>query len=255
MRTSNIRRRIVTIGVAFALTVVPMAAYAANVFDDVDDTSSHIDGITFMKDSGVSVGCDATNYCPADSVTRAQMGTFMYRLSGNDPATPPSVIAASAQNADTVDGRDANEMVRVAFDQVTDNALVGANGTAASATIEAPGAGFLIISGSSDVYGTASDTLTCVVEVNDAAIAASTRTMELNDPDGNEEDCSTDAVYTMVFGGTYTVDLEFLAVGATTTIDETVLTVLYVPFDFEGNTPKLVLLPLAVADAEQGNGN
>ena len=35
------------------LLVIPVAAYAGSVFDDVDDTATHIDGITFMKDSGV----------------------------------------------------------------------------------------------------------------------------------------------------------------------------------------------------------
>jgi hypothetical protein len=65
-----------------------------SVFDDVDDTATHIDGITFMKDSGVSVGCGGNDYCPSDKVAGAQMGTFMYRLSGTDPATDPSVNPA-----------------------------------------------------------------------------------------------------------------------------------------------------------------
>ena len=88
------------------LLVIPVVALAGAVFDDVSDGSTHIDGITFMKTSGVSVGCDAlNNYCPKDNVTREQMGTFMYRLSGNDPATPPSV------NADTVDGYEAADLM------------------------------------------------------------------------------------------------------------------------------------------------
>ncbi len=49
--------------------VIPVVALAGAVFDDVSDGSTHIDGITFMKDSGVSVGCDAlNNYCPSDNV-------------------------------------------------------------------------------------------------------------------------------------------------------------------------------------------
>ncbi len=90
------------------LLVIPAAAFAGSVFNDVDDTDTHIDGITFVKDSGVSVGCDTNNnYCPQDNVTRAQMATFMYRLSGNDPATPPSVVAKSAETAGTAGTADA----------------------------------------------------------------------------------------------------------------------------------------------------
>ena len=99
------------------LLVVPAVAFGNDVFDDVSDTSVHADGIGFMKSSGVSVGCDATNYCPGDTVTRAQMGTFLYRLSGIDPATPPSVVAASAltadsaTDADTLDGMQALDLL------------------------------------------------------------------------------------------------------------------------------------------------
>ena len=86
------------------LLVVPALAVAQSVFDDVPDTSTHIDGITFAADSGVSVGCDTNNnYCPDDFVTRAQMATFMYRLSGNDPDTAPSVHAAEADTANSAD--------------------------------------------------------------------------------------------------------------------------------------------------------
>ena len=103
MLTINITRRHLFLLVLAFLMIVPLAAYAGSVFDDVDDTDTHIDGITFMKDSGVSVGCDANNnYCPEDNVTRAQMGTFMYRLSGNDPATDPSVNAATLEGAGAV---------------------------------------------------------------------------------------------------------------------------------------------------------
>ncbi len=105
-----------------------MAALAGSVFNDVDDATTHIDGITFMKNTGVSVGCDANNnYCPDDPVSRAQMATLMYRLSGNDPATPPSVNAAtlggfsaddfaktgagSPSDADTLDGLDSTDFL------------------------------------------------------------------------------------------------------------------------------------------------
>jgi hypothetical protein len=48
-----------------------------------------------MADSGVTVGCGDDRFCPSDPVTRAQMATFMHRLSGTAPDTGPSVNAAA----------------------------------------------------------------------------------------------------------------------------------------------------------------
>jgi hypothetical protein len=97
-----IRKRTVFIAVLAILLIIPIAAYAGSAFDDVADGSTHAEGIAWMKTSGVSLGCGGNNYCPDDYLTRAQMGSFMYRLSGNDPATPPSV------NADKLDGHDSS---------------------------------------------------------------------------------------------------------------------------------------------------
>lgn len=99
IRISIPKRLALAIAVVAALAV-PAVALAQTVFNDVPDTSAHIKGITFVKDSGVSLGCDANNnYCPNDPVARDQMATFLYRLSGNDPSTPPVVKAASATSA------------------------------------------------------------------------------------------------------------------------------------------------------------
>jgi hypothetical protein len=149
MQTIKIQRRTVIVALAVAILAIPLAAYAGSVFDDVDDTNTHIDGITWMKDSEVSVGCGGNDYCPSGFVTRGQMGTFMHRLSGNASTTDPSV------NADEVDGLHANELIRVAFDQSTGGTLGGSDGatqTALTATIEAPTTGFLVASASADVY-------------------------------------------------------------------------------------------------------
>ena len=101
----TISRRALVSLLVVALFAVPAAGVIAqSVFDDVPDTSTHLDGVSFVAESGVSVGCDENNnFCPDDVVTRDQMATFLYRLSGNDPATPPSVHAAAADSATAAD--------------------------------------------------------------------------------------------------------------------------------------------------------
>lgn len=85
-----------------ALLVVPGVAFATHQFDDVSDTGSHVPGIEWLAASGVTAGCDSDNYCPNDNVTRAQMATFMYRLSGNAAGITPSVNAASVDGMELV---------------------------------------------------------------------------------------------------------------------------------------------------------
>lgn len=250
MLTTKIRRRITTIGATIALVAIPIAALAGNVFNDVADDHTHIEGITWVKDSGVSVGCDNNgNYCPDDNVTRAQMGTFMYRLSGNDPATAPSVAAASAENADKLDGRHANELTRVAYDQESYSTLDGANGTfgvGLSATMEAPGKGFLIISASANIESGVTDTVVCGIEVNQAQVVPSTRIIEVG---ANWRGiCATDAVYKAYGAGTFVVDLFFSNLDPTTTVNASALTVLYVPFDGQGGQPSFIIGALEATD-------
>ena len=78
--------------VVTAVVVAPAAAYA---FNDVPSDSPHKDGIAYVDSANITHGCDNNgNYCPDNPVTRGQMATFLYRASGNDPATAPSVNAA-----------------------------------------------------------------------------------------------------------------------------------------------------------------
>jgi hypothetical protein len=75
-----------------AAVVAPATAYA---FSDVPADSPHAAGIAYVDSANITHGCDSQgNYCPDNPVTRAQMATFLYRASGNDPATAPSVNAA-----------------------------------------------------------------------------------------------------------------------------------------------------------------
>src|SRR5687767_11127005 len=97
-------RRLLVVALTTAV-VAPTAAYATHVFDDVEDDFTHAPGIEYVAEKGITTGCDANNYCPNNPLTRGQMATFLFRSSGNDPDTAPSV------NADMVDGLDSTELV------------------------------------------------------------------------------------------------------------------------------------------------
>jgi hypothetical protein len=90
----TISKRLAIILLVLVALLVPAAAFAGSIFADVDDNNVHIDGIEWVRNNGVTQGCTATQYCPKEKVSREQMASFLYRLSGNDPLTAPSVNAA-----------------------------------------------------------------------------------------------------------------------------------------------------------------
>jgi hypothetical protein len=103
----NTKRALVATALAATVVGLPAAALA-NVggFDDVPDNHTHAAGIGWLVDNDITSGCDADSYCPSDNVSRAQMGTFFHRLSGNAAGVAPSV------NATAIDGLDSAELVR-----------------------------------------------------------------------------------------------------------------------------------------------
>jgi hypothetical protein len=103
-----------TVLAAAALVGGAGVAHAAFGFDDVNEGDTHADGIQWLVDNGITTGCDADSYCPGDSVTRAQMATFMHRLSGNS-AVLPSVNAETLQGLGAADLVQAPELVSQTF--------------------------------------------------------------------------------------------------------------------------------------------
>lgn len=91
----HISRRSIVVSVVAMLLIVPSVAMGSHVFDDVGDSDTHTTAIEWMAGSGVTAGCTTTDYCPGDTVTRAQMATFMYRLSGNAPGIDSPVDASN----------------------------------------------------------------------------------------------------------------------------------------------------------------
>ena len=75
---------------AFALTALafvatlggyrpPLVAAATSPFTDIGGTTFEAD-IDWLFAEGITVGCTATLYCPADPVTRGQMASFLARM-------------------------------------------------------------------------------------------------------------------------------------------------------------------------------
>jgi S-layer homology domain len=98
-----VRKSTLLVGLVVGALLIPVAVFASHSFNDVPDDHTFHDAIAWMKDNGVTVGCNPpsnTNYCPEDNVTRAQMAAFMRRLAENqvvDAAT--AVVAGTAHEA------------------------------------------------------------------------------------------------------------------------------------------------------------
>lgn len=187
-----------------AAVAAPVAVLASHSFTDVADTNVFHADIDWLRDSGVTKGCNPpanTEFCPNDVVTRETMAAFLHRLAVNKVVNAATAIeaasaltatnahhatiadsattaghansadtadsATSADDADTVDGKHAseflgsndaatdadkvdgfhaNELTRVALGS-GDQALTLVTGfqTHSSVTIEAPQAGFILV--------------------------------------------------------------------------------------------------------------
>jgi hypothetical protein len=224
----TISRRTAFIVMVAVMVLIPAVAYAGSVFTDVEDSSTHIDGITFMKDSGVSIGCDNNNnYCPGDPVTRAQMATFMYRLSGTDPLTNPSV------NAQTLNGNTTGQISsKVLFNQSDD--LPNADGTLLQADIEQASDGYLIVMGNMVVSnGSGGDwSVVCGVAIAGTQV---TPTDNWESIDNGDSDQCTATTAVPLAAGSYTVTLEWAGEGAGVEVGSGSLWGIWVPFQGAGD--------------------
>ena len=87
--TIRVPRRVLRLGavvVAVGVITASSVALASHTFNDVDSNSTFHEAITWLKEAGVTLGCNPpsnTEYCPEDNVTREQMAAFMKRLAEN----------------------------------------------------------------------------------------------------------------------------------------------------------------------------
>lgn len=78
--------RAIVVTAVLAAATTSTVALASHRFDDVSSGNVFHEDITWLKESGVTVGCNPpanTEYCPEESVTREQMAAFMRRLAEN----------------------------------------------------------------------------------------------------------------------------------------------------------------------------
>lgn len=82
--SGRVRRWAATLVGALALaSALPLAVLASHSFSDVPDSNEFHGSIEWMKNNGVTIGCNPpanTEFCPTDNVTREQMASFMRRF-------------------------------------------------------------------------------------------------------------------------------------------------------------------------------
>ena len=67
-------------------------------FHDVEAGSAHGEAIGWLVDNGITSGCDADSFCPTDDVSRAQLATFLRRLSVGEVVNAGTVEGLSAED-------------------------------------------------------------------------------------------------------------------------------------------------------------
>ena len=152
-------------------------AIAGDRFADVSTGATHVDGIGFMADSGVTVGCGDNRFCPSDPVTRAQMATFMHRLSGTVPDTDPSVNAAALAGVAGDELLAELEALRVDVDELTALlAGVGRLQVEGRDTLQFTGVNLQIVDGSGTTAGPPTGLGNLIVGYNEQRPSPATRT-------------------------------------------------------------------------------
>ncbi|MFQ5517933.1 MAG: S-layer homology domain-containing protein, partial [Acidimicrobiia bacterium] len=107
--------RVAALAALVAVVVVPTTAIASHRFADVPDSNTFHADISAIADAGVTFGCNPpanTLYCPDGNVTRGQMAAFLNRLGALSGQTPV-VNAKTALSADTLDGFDSTDFLKV----------------------------------------------------------------------------------------------------------------------------------------------
>lgn len=103
-------RRLTYVAAVAMVVLLPIPVLAVGNFSDVDDSNVFKDDIEWLADAGVTLGCNPPandQFCPNRVVTRQQMAAFMHRLAANK-----IVDAATAEDADALDGLDSSAFLQ-----------------------------------------------------------------------------------------------------------------------------------------------
>jgi hypothetical protein len=109
------------LAIAVLVPATALAGYAS--FKD-GPFGVHEDGVDWLAGSGVTAGCTPSEFCPGDPVTRAQMATFLHRLSGRASGVAPTVDAATVEGRRAHDLEVVNDFARVVETQRHVDAVV-----------------------------------------------------------------------------------------------------------------------------------
>lgn len=197
---------------AIVAVAVPVGVFANHQFTDVPTSNTFHGSIDKIKTAGITGGCSATKYCPNDPVTRGQMAAFLTR--------------AASRGGSFSDGG------------VT---LDSAGVVVVSGTIKTPGAGFILASASGMAYTT--DTTGCPCEIDVELFLGEDsgyffgQDLQNAMPEGYAYAyVGNDHVFGVSGAGTHTVDLVMTEyTGTATVLADAELTLLWVPFDADGD--------------------
>lgn len=119
------KRKSIVLVLLIGVMSVATVAYASHAFVDVPEDHTFHNAIAWMKESGITVGCNPpanTEYCPEDFVTRGQMAAFFARAANSrtfDAGTLDGLDSSDfakkgdpAGDADTLDGLDSTDFVQ-----------------------------------------------------------------------------------------------------------------------------------------------
>jgi|FLYL01.1.fsa_nt_gi hypothetical protein len=152
------------IALVTALVVAPVTAIASHSFTDVPDTNTFHADIEWLKDAGVTKGCNPpsnTQFCPDDPVTRGQMAAFMHRLADNQVVDADKVDGKDASDflgktqkaadADKLDGKDASDLETFVASSQSDwiegsaPSVAPTGSEVLQTTVTAPASGFILV--------------------------------------------------------------------------------------------------------------
>jgi hypothetical protein len=285
MTNKTNRRLVVMVAAILVFALIPVAVSAVGGTFTDDDTSIFEADIEWLASADVTKGCNPPtndNFCPEDPVKRGQMAAFMRRFakylgaedgvvsSADDADTLDGMDSTdflgatdTAANADKVDGKHANDLVRVAYAMDQPGADVNVAGIAAQATVlsvsmTAPQRGYVTVTGQIGLTHNGLGAANCHIAVDDLdgnpgqdVISGSAGT-ELPDPQGGQEveTCSSMAGFQVEAGETYTINLNVFVLLHNVDADEGALIAHYVPFNGAGLQPLIIIIPPIITPLE-----